>query len=77
MCIQFECDKTDFLMNVHPYYVFEDRKNSNRIIKLMCPMSKEDVKRIQNLIRRMDYVIKDFVNVYQFSLRTPKGSGSL
>ena len=56
----FSCDKFDFKMRVHPYYIGKAENNENNLINLLCPLSKHELTLVNNLTRRVNLILDPF-----------------
>ena len=41
-------------MNHHPYYLYEEEKNKNLIVRLFMPIDAKDEERLYSMKRRLD-----------------------
>lgn len=60
---EFRCDAVDFKMKVHPSYIDSSEKNDNNLINLFCPLSKEELTLVGNMMRRISHILEPFAKV--------------
>lgn len=61
--IEFSVSEFQFKMNHHPFYLYNDEKNENFIIKLFYPIDKEEKIMMKGLQKRLNLILEQILNV--------------
>lgn len=61
---QFRIDEIGFKMNHHPFYLYENHKNNNFVIRLFFPLNQSQLRTFENMKQRISMICDKHANVH-------------